>query len=158
MLPFRNPFRIWSLMYGTGVSLRHKMFDNGMLKSVEFDVPVIGVGNIRVGGTGKTPCVEWLLERLQTQYKPAVLSRGYGRRTKGFRLVNTSDNARSVGDEPLQLKKKFPDVPVSVCEDRVTGIAQLLAESEANLILQRETYQDLIRQDRLPERLKNDEG
>lgn len=141
MLPLRNPFRIWSLLYGSGVTIRNKMFDNGMLKSVAFDVPVIGVGNLRVGGTGKTPCVEWLLEHLQTQYKPAVLSRGYGRRTKGFRWVNVEDDARNCGDEPLQIKKKFSNIPIAVCEDRVVGITQLLAESEADLVILDDAFQ-----------------
>jgi tetraacyldisaccharide 4'-kinase len=141
MLPLRNPFRMLSLLYGSGVTIRNKMFDNGMLKSMEFDVPTISIGNLRVGGTGKTPCTEWLLEKLGSQYKIAVLSRGYGRRTKGFRWVNVTDSARDVGDESLQVKQKFPVVPIAVSEDRVTGIVQLLADEPVDLILLDDAYQ-----------------
>src|SRR6266496_2180410 len=134
MILFRNLFQTLGLLYGTGVTMRNKMFDNGMLKSVEFDVPVIGIGNIRVGGTGKTPFVIWLIEHLSTNHKVAVLSRGYGRKTSGFRFVNVDDTSRSVGDEPLQIKKKFPDVAIAVCEDRVVGITNILADVDADVI------------------------
>jgi len=130
-----------SLLYGSGVTLRNKMFDRGMLKSIEFDVPVIAIGNLRVGGTGKTPCTEWLLELFQSEYKVAMLSRGYGRRTKGFRWVNAADTAKESGDEPVQVKQKFPDVPIAVCEDRATGIVQMLADVDADVILLDDAFQ-----------------
>lgn len=141
MLPLRNPFRMLSLLYGSGVTIRNKMFDNGMLKSMAFDVPVISIGNLRVGGTGKTPCTEWMIEKLGAEYNVGVLSRGYGRKTRGFRMVNVTDTSRDVGDEPLQMKRKFPTVPIAVAEDRVTGIVQLIDESNANLILLDDAYQ-----------------
>ena len=84
MILFRNLFQTLGLLYGTGVTMRNTMFDKGMLKSVEFDVPVIGIGNIRVGGTGKTPFVIWLIEHLQANHKVAVLGRGYGKKDEGF--------------------------------------------------------------------------
>ncbi|MBR2961475.1 MAG: tetraacyldisaccharide 4'-kinase, partial [Alistipes sp.] len=122
--------KIASLFYGFGVSVRNLLFDRGWLHIEEFDIPVICVGNITVGGTGKTPIVELLVEYLSREYNVAVISRGYGRCTKGYRVVETTDNYRTVGDEPLQIKMKFPSVPVVVCERRVDGIKQLLAEFE----------------------------
>jgi tetraacyldisaccharide 4'-kinase len=112
-------------VYVASVLIRNKLFDWGILPSKQYDLPVISVGNISVGGTGKTPHVEYLVRLLQEK-DPAVLSRGYGRRTKGFRLVNENDEAWKVGDEPLQVRNKFPDIRVAVCESRVEGIDQLL--------------------------------
>jgi len=98
------------------------MFDLGILKTREFDVPVISIGNITVGGTGKTPQVEYLVNLLHDKYEVATLSRGYKRKTKGFRVVETSSKAVEVGDEPLQIKNKFRDVQVVVDEKRVHAI------------------------------------
>ena len=95
-----------------------------MFKSRQFDLPVICVGNLAVGGSGKTPVTEYLV-RLLSQYKVAILSRGYGRETKGFILADASATAKSIGDEPLQYFQKFPGVTVAVCEDRITGIERL---------------------------------
>jgi tetraacyldisaccharide 4'-kinase len=103
------------------------MYDLNLLKSKEFDVPVISIGNITVGGTGKTPHVEYLVNLLRKKFKVATLSRGYKRKTSGFRLVETGSTAIEVGDEPLQVKNKFPDVTVSVCENRVVGAENLLS-------------------------------
>lgn len=113
-------------LYGFGVSLRNQAYDLDILKSREFEVPVISIGNITVGGTGKTPHVEYLVDLLKTKYNVATLSRGYKRKTKGFRLVEVDSTAKEAGDEPLQIKSKFPDVTVSVCEDRGEGIDRLL--------------------------------
>lgn len=118
--------KIASLVYGAVIRIRHILFDMGVLHSQEFDIPVICVGNITVGGTGKTPAVEMLVEHFSQKSRVAVLSRGYGRATKGYREVQVDDSYRTVGDEPLQIKRKFPDVPVVVCEKRALGISRIL--------------------------------
>lgn len=115
-----------SWLYGLLVYLRNQAYDLNILKSEEFDVPVISIGNITVGGTGKTPHVEYLLTLLGEKFEVATLSRGYKRKTKGFRWVETHSTAAEVGDEPLQIKNKFPQATVSVCEKRVDGIEKLL--------------------------------
>lgn len=117
LLPF-------SLIYGMAIILRKKLYDWGILRSVKFDLPVICVGNLAVGGSGKTPTVEYLV-RLLADYKIAILSRGYGRKTKGFILAGANATAETIGDEPLQYHQKFKNVTVAVCEDRVKGINQL---------------------------------
>ena len=99
--------KIASLFYGAAIKLRHLLFDMNILHSEKFDIPIICVGNITVGGTGKTPTVEMLVSHYSEEYNVAVLSRGYGRITKGYRVVETTDNYRQVGDEPLQIKRKF---------------------------------------------------
>ena len=113
-------------LYGTVVFFRNWLYDFGFIKSKEFAVPIISIGNITVGGTGKTPHVEYLVKLLQKEFEVATLSRGYKRKTKGFRLVENNSTALEVGDEPLQIKNKFPDVTVSVCENRVIGAEKLL--------------------------------
>lgn len=119
LLPF-------SWIYGLVVYIRNQMYDFGILKTREFDVPVISIGNITVGGTGKTPQVEYIVDLLKDKYEVATLSRGYKRKTKGFRLVETTSTATEVGDEPLQIKNHYPGITVSVCENRVTGVEKLL--------------------------------
>lgn len=118
------------------MALRNLMFDKGwILKQTQFELPIISVGNLSVGGTGKTPHTEYLVKLLKEQVSHmAVLSRGYGRSTKGFRYVETSSKARDVGDEPLQIKQKFPDVTVAVCEKRVVGITKLLQPEAKSLV------------------------
>jgi tetraacyldisaccharide 4'-kinase len=116
----------FSLFYGIAVYFRNRMYDLNIFKSKEFDVPVISIGNITVGGTGKTPHVEYLIDLLKDEFKVATLSRGYKRKTRGFQQVETDTHFSKVGDEPLQIKKKFPDVTVSVCENRVNGVETLL--------------------------------
>lgn len=115
-----------SLIYGLVVYIRNNLYDYKVFKSTEFEIPVISIGNITVGGTGKTPHTEYLVELLKKHVNVATLSRGYKRKTKGFRLVETSSQAREVGDEPLQIKQKFPSVTVAVDENRVRGINELL--------------------------------
>jgi tetraacyldisaccharide 4'-kinase len=117
---------LFSLAYGFITSARNRLYDLRVLKSVDFDIPLISVGNITVGGTGKTPHIEYLIRLLQSDFRVATLSRGYMRKTKGFRLVETSSGVEETGDEPLQIKKKFPEITVSVCENRVTGVDELL--------------------------------
>lgn len=114
-----------SIIYATVMQVRNRLFDWGVLRQQSYDVPIVGVGNLAVGGTGKTPHVEWLL-RAFPELRTAVLSRGYGRNTHGFRLVDATASASEVGDEPLQIKKKFPASTVCVCEKRVVGMNRLL--------------------------------
>ena len=116
-----------SFFYGTAVKLRNALSDMGVLKSRAFDVPVIAVGNITVGGTGKTPHVEYLVRLLKDKVSVAVLSRGYKRKSKGFQLATAQSTVADVGDEPLQMKHKFPQVTVAVDKKRVRGIERLTA-------------------------------
>lgn len=113
--------------YWLALKTRHFLYDKNIIKGREFDVPVVCVGNITVGGTGKTPHTEMLIRMLSGKYNIAVLSRGYKRKTKGFRIASVNDTFREVGDEPLQIKQKFPNVTVAVCGSRVEGIEKLLA-------------------------------
>ena len=119
-------------MYNLIMSIRNFLFDKGWgLKQQAFDVPLISVGNLSMGGTGKTPHTEFLVKLLQQAGKDvAVLSRGYGRATKGFRLATDSSTASEIGDEPRQIKQKFPQCTVAVCEKRVVGMRHLIAERQ----------------------------
>ena len=114
-----------SWLYGLGVKLRNMAFELGLLKSHSFDVPVISVGNITVGGTGKTPHVEYLVKHLKDIFHVAVLSRGYKRKSKGFILATPETTMPEIGDEPFQMKKKFPHVSVAVDKSRCHGIEEL---------------------------------
>lgn len=120
--------KIASWIYGAGIRLRHALFDAGVLSSTEYDIPIICVGNITVGGTGKTPAVEMLVRHFMKTCTVAVLSRGYGRRTKGYREVELTDSYLDVGDEPLQIKRKFPEARVIVCEKRTYAIERMRRE------------------------------
>ena len=126
-----------SWLYGAGVWLRNAAFNAGILKQEEFDVPVVSIGNVTVGGTGKTPHVEYILSRLCRKYEIAVLSRGYKRHTKGFVLANDNLSPMDLGDEPYQIYRKFRGlVSVAVCEDRRAGIKNLLKiNPNINLII-----------------------
>lgn len=115
-------------LYGLGVYIRNKLYNWKVFKSISFDIPIINVGNITVGGTGKTPHIEYILSILAGKYKVATLSRGYKRKSKGFRYVQDTDTAITVGDEPLQVKQKYPLVTVAVDADRVAGINKLINE------------------------------
>ncbi len=116
-----------SWIYGAVMWIRNKLFDLGVLPQVEFDVPVVGVGNLTVGGTGKTPHTEYIISHLCTDYKLAVLSRGYKRETKGFIVANSKSSPATIGDEPWQIYNKFGRlVKVAVCENRRKGISELL--------------------------------
>ena len=114
-----------SWFYKLGVGFRNLLFDMGILKSRSFDVPVIAVGNITVGGTGKTPHVEYLIRLLKNHAKVAVLSRGYKRKSHGFVLAGKEATVKSIGDEPYQMKTKFPDITVAVDKKRTHGIDKL---------------------------------
>lgn len=128
-------------LYGMVVWLRNRLFDAGILRSTRFDTPTLIVGNLNAGGSGKTPHTEYLLRVFDSKNR-AVISRGYGRKSKGFYWVELSEQADKVGDEPLQMKTHFPDVPMAVCEDRVLAVPELLGEfPETDLILFDDAYQ-----------------
>jgi tetraacyldisaccharide 4'-kinase len=128
-----------SLLYGLGVLLRNLFYDVGVIRSHDFDVAIISVGNLAVGGSGKSPMTEYLVRLLKDRYKTATLSRGYGRKTKGFLLVDQDASSRNVGDEPLQFRRKFSNITVAVCEDRVEGIRRL--EKDHQVIVLDDAYQ-----------------
>lgn len=128
----------FSILYGLVVIFRNKLYDLGLFKSTGFDLPVICVGNLVVGGSGKSPVTEYIVHLLDG-HKIAILSRGYGRQTKGFILADEKATAQTIGDEPMQFYRKFPQVTVAVCEDRVNGI-NLLKENH-DLILLDDAYQ-----------------
>lgn len=133
-----------SWLYGLGVKTRNQMFELGILKSRSFDIPVISVGNITVGGSGKTPHVEYLIRLLKDKVKVAVLSRGYKRKSKGFVLAGTDTEMKDIGDEPFQMKTKFPDIHVAVDKNRCHGIDMLTSGEESNdtdVILLDDAYQ-----------------
>lgn len=134
-----------SWIYGLGVDLRNWLFHIGVLKSKSYPVPVICVGNITAGGTGKTPHIEYLVELLKDRYSIAVLSRGYKRKTKGFVLADDRVSAADIGDEPFQIKNKYLDVTVAVDENRCEGIERLLAmgHNRPDVILLDDAYQHL---------------
>lgn len=134
LLPF-------SLLYELVTSIRNHLFDIGYKKSFEFEANVIGVGNLTVGGTGKSPMVEYLIRLLQDKYKIATLSRGYGRKTKGFRIGDKDDNSLSIGDEPYQFLQKYSNVTVTVGEERAVAIPHILAEVSPDVILMDDSYQ-----------------
>jgi len=118
------------------------LYDRKIFKSVRFDFPVILVGNLSAGGTGKTPHVEYLIFLLQYIYKVATLSRGYGRKSHGFVIGDHNTSAAQIGDEPKQFKTKFPETIVSVCEDRVLAVPRLLSEHpETDVILLDDAFQ-----------------
>lgn len=123
---FRYLFLPLSFLYGIIVWIRNKLFDKNYLKSSSFNFPIICVGNLAVGGTGKTPMVEYLLRLLKNDYATATISRGYKRKTKGYGLANENTTALDIGDEPMQFHLKFPDVSVAVGEERLEAIPQLL--------------------------------
>jgi tetraacyldisaccharide 4'-kinase len=115
-----------SLIYGIIVYGFHFFYEIGLLKASSFNIPVIGVGNLSIGGAGKTPHIEYLISLLKDYIDIATLSRGYKRRTTGFRLVDVQDTALTVGDEPINYKRKYPDITVAVGENRAYAIPQIL--------------------------------
>lgn len=132
-----------SWLYRSVVATRNKLFDWGILRSKSFDVPVICVGNLAVGGTGKTPHTEYLIKLLCKDYRVAVLSRGYKRQTKGYVLASGDSTAKSIGDEPYQMHSKFPDITLAVDEDRCHGIEKLLSikQPSVDVILLDDAFQ-----------------
>lgn len=128
-----------SLIYSIVIWFRNILYDNQIFKSQSFNIPTIVIGNLAIGGAGKSPMTEYLIRLLNEKYKVATLSRGYGRKSKGFKFVKYTSTALDVGDEPLQFKRKFNDIIVAVCEDRCFGIQKL--ESFADLIILDDAFQ-----------------
>jgi len=130
-----------AVIYDLVTRVRNFLFDVGFFKSTAFDIPVIVVGNLSVGGTGKTPQIEYLIRLLKDEFNVAVLSRGYKRKTKGFIQLTQKHTAEEVGDEPLQFAKKFPEVTVAVDVDRVNGINNLIKRVNPDVVLLDDAYQ-----------------
>ena len=131
----------FSIIYNGITTFRNLFFDWGFLKQTSFKIPVITVGNLSVGGTGKTPQIEYLIRLLNDSLKIAVLSRGYKRKTQGFVLLNDTHSAVDVGDEPLQYFNKFNNIDVAVDVNRVAGITRLIADVSPEVILLDDAYQ-----------------
>ncbi|HEX5624504.1 MAG TPA: tetraacyldisaccharide 4'-kinase [Saprospiraceae bacterium] len=133
-----------SLLYGIGDSIYQSLYWTRLIKPVRFSFPVISIGNLSVGGTGKSPHIEYLIRLLKNHVELGVLSRGYKRNTMGFMLVDENHDAKQVGDEPKQIHSKFPDVPVAVSESRVTGIPRMIRNfPDLKLILLDDAFQHL---------------
>lgn len=135
LLPF-------AIIYGLVISIRNLLFDLKILEQKEHPLPIISVGNLSLGGTGKTPQTEYLIELLKDRYKIASLSRGYGRKTKGFLIAHKDSNALTIGDESMQYSTKFPDITVAVDEDRNHGVEELLIKvPDLDVIILDDAYQ-----------------
>lgn len=136
---FLKSFRVlllpFSLLYGLIIIIRNWMFDKGYLHSATFGFPLICVGNLSVGGTGKSPMVEYLIELLSSRFEVATLSRGYKRKTRGYGLANANTTALEIGDEPMQFHKKFPNISVAVGEARIEAIPQLLHDKPGTQVI-----------------------
>lgn len=133
-----------SWLYGLAVSIRNLMFDVGMLKSKTFPLPVICVGNITVGGTGKTPHTEYLIRLLSKDHQVAVLSRGYKRKSEGYVLATKDTPMAEIGDEPYQMKQKYPQIHMAVDKDRCHGIEQLMQKTvkpQSDVVILDDAYQ-----------------
>ncbi len=131
-----------SLLYHIVLTIRHKLYDWHILKGTRFEKPVICVGNLNLGGTGKTPHTEYLITLLKDDYRVATLSRGYGRKTKGFKLAESTSTFEDLGDEPLLYFRKFPQILVAVDEDRVDGTRKLLCSpNSAEVVLLDDAFQ-----------------
>lgn len=143
MSVFRFLLFPFAVLYDAGTALRNILYNRNYKPATRFDIPVISVGNLAVGGTGKTPMVEYLIRLLSPEFKIATLSRGYGRKTKGFKIASEADTAASLGDEPYQIYKKFsPQVDVTVGEERAYAIPMILQEKEdVNTIILDDAYQ-----------------
>ena len=124
-----------ALLYGLGVAIRNGLYSIGLLRGVSFSIPVISIGNLTVGGTGKTPHTEYLIRLLHEYLFLAVVSRGYKRKTSGYLEVSTHQDASQAGDEPLQYKRKYPHVPVAVSESRSFAIPQVIKSYPATQVI-----------------------
>jgi len=132
----------FSFLYSLITGLRNNLYNLNILKSTSFEIPIISVGNLSTGGTGKTPHIEFLISNLSNQYKLATLSRGYKRKTNQFILADDSHTSEDIGDEPKQFKSKFPKIQVAVDANRVNGVKQLLSETpDLDLVLLDDAYQ-----------------
>ena len=132
----------FSFLYGVIMWIRNKVYDKGIYAGIEFSVPIISVGNLSTGGTGKTPHIEYLINLLNYEYNVATMSRGYKRRSRGFLIANDSSTAADIGDEPMQFHVKHPEIIVSVCEERMIGIPELMRRHpEIDVLLLDDAYQ-----------------
>ncbi|WP_299716458.1 tetraacyldisaccharide 4'-kinase [uncultured Tenacibaculum sp.] len=131
----------FAVLYNIVTAIRNFFYDTGVFTSTSFQLPVIVVGNLSTGGTGKTPQIEYLIRLLKDRYKIAVLSRGYKRKTKGFLLLNNTHNAEDVGDEPLQFFSKFKNIDVAVDANRTEGIQRLITDINPEVILLDDAFQ-----------------
>ena len=137
LLPF-------TILYGTAILLRNFFFQSKILTRTSFDLPIICVGNLAAGGTGKTPHIEWIIRQLKDEYKLGVLSRGYRRKTSGYQFAYPNATPEEIGDEPFQIHRKFIDIPVGVAENRVFGIPELLGDApDTQVVLMDDGYQHL---------------
>ncbi|MBC7525388.1 MAG: tetraacyldisaccharide 4'-kinase [Flavobacterium sp.] len=142
MLKLRKMLFPFSILYSLITTIRNILYNNGILKSHIFDIPIIAVGNLSVGGTGKTPQIEYLIRLLSDDFKIATLSRGYKRKSKGFVLASKKETASTLGDEPFQFYEKFKNIQVAVDADRKNGIEQLLLQNQKpNIILLDDAFQ-----------------
>ncbi len=131
----------FSLLYGSVTALRNKSFDHGLKSVLHIDAPVISVGNLSVGGTGKSPMVEYLITLLKSHYQLTVISRGYGRKTKGYILASSNSKASEIGDEPKQILSKFPDISLAVSEKRAIAIRKLFKPKSNQLFILDDAFQ-----------------
>jgi tetraacyldisaccharide 4'-kinase len=122
-----------AFVYGFITSFRNFLYDSNILKPTAFQLPILSVGNLTVGGTGKTPHAEYLIALLKKEFNVAFLSRGYKRKTKGYLLADHNSTLNEIGDEPVQIKQKYPDVSIAVCENRKKGIKKLIENKELNI-------------------------
>jgi tetraacyldisaccharide 4'-kinase len=129
------------VLYWLITFIRNWLYDLGIFPSKSYELPIIAIGNLSAGGTGKTPQTEYLIRLLKDTYKIAVLSRGYKRSSKGFVLANDVVTVSELGDESFQLYSKFPEISVAVCEDRQTGIDSLISNSNPDIILLDDAFQ-----------------
>ena len=142
MNKLRKILKPLSVLYGEVTNLRNKAYDKNIIQVTAFDFPVISVGNLSTGGTGKTPQVEYLIRLLQKDYRVAVLSRGYKRKSKGFIIAGKDATAEQIGDEPMQYFLKFPEIMVAVDANRINGIDQLRAqEPKPDVIILDDAFQ-----------------
>jgi tetraacyldisaccharide 4'-kinase len=140
----RIVFSPLALVYGATVSIRQLGFRTGLLRSSRFDIPIISVGNLNIGGSGKSPHIEYLIQLLSSYIDVSVLSRGYRRKTEGFLIVEPDNSALEVGDEPLQFKRKYPEAVVAVGERRAYAIPQMLyRHNNIKVVLLDDAYQHL---------------
>ena len=137
LLPF-------TILYALCILIRNLLYKGGILTRMEFDFPVICVGNLAAGGTGKTPHIEWIIEKFINEYKISLLSRGYKRKTKGYVFADENATPDTIGDESFQVKRKFPEVTVAVCENRLLGIPHLIGDApESQFMLMDDGFQHL---------------
>jgi tetraacyldisaccharide 4'-kinase len=129
------------VVYWLVTFIRNWLYDLGIFTSKSYDLPIIAIGNLSAGGTGKTPQTEYIIRLLKNTYKIAVLSRGYKRSTKGFLLANDVVTSSELGDESFQMYSKFPEISIAVCEDRQTGIENLISKSNPDIILLDDAFQ-----------------